>query len=112
VEPQQAISANTLLGDPTRRPITLDVEATISPESPEPSAEAATPATPPTTNRVAGVTVFEISTATAPIPPSTEPTQPQQVYGQTYLNTLLDTLLPHRQALNRQAENPPASTDS
>jgi carbon dioxide concentrating mechanism protein CcmN len=120
VEPKQAIAANTLLGDPSR-PVTLDVEATVSTgstsqgnsQSASPSVATGTP-TPPAATRVAGVTVFEISTATTPIapPPEQPQTQPQQVSGQAYLNTLLDTLLPHRQVLNRTADNPPASTSS
>ncbi len=124
VEPKQAIAANTLLGDPSR-PVTLDVEATVSVGSTSQTTSPGVAAgifTPPIATRVAGVTVFEISTATTPISPppeSTQTPQPQtpqpqtsQVSGQAYLNTLLDTLLPHRQALNRTADNPPANPNA
>ncbi len=102
VEPNQTIAANVLLGDPSR-PIAAST-------APVPEASSAHDAAAPATTHMAGVAVFEIATTTIPAPSSTpfteQPAPAQTVSGKTvsgkaYLNTLLDTLLPHRQALQR-----------
>ncbi|MCS6813701.1 MAG: hypothetical protein NZ772_09065 [Cyanobacteria bacterium] len=114
VESGQTIAANTLLGDPTRQ-ITIDVEAVVNNDTSSPVDSAASAPAP--TTHMAGVAVFEIATTeikntsgiTGAATPSTEQSAPKEVYGKAYIKTLLDTLLPNRQAFQRASEPDPWS---
>ena len=120
IQPAQMVPPGSLVGDTSRQ---------VKPDGvPEASIEAATAKVAPVNGDVQSASTVEATetqaspTVTPPVPPSDfAPTrevsaQPPNsapntthvnVYGQAYLNQLLVTLLPHRQALER-----PLSDDS
>ena len=100
IEQEQVVPPGSLIGD-TGRSISLnkgseaDPAATSEPgfsssAAGSPSERTATETSASTTNQPGSESAQEVNT---------------QVYGKAYINQLLGTLLPHRQALNRPLQN-------
>ncbi|HEY9807687.1 MAG TPA: hypothetical protein V6D04_14045, partial [Candidatus Obscuribacterales bacterium] len=107
VEPGQLNSSGSLCGDSSRQVAVENGARGDKAVTPEP-AQAAPSGTDNATNTAttavnetnpASETTSEPASGSSAL--STAETAPTQVYGQAYLNRLLGTLLPHRQALNQ-----------
>lgn len=120
VEAGQLIPSGSLWGDSSRQ-VTVEPVAVENGSGPQGSPTAESTATP--TEPVAAQAATAVTTQATPATTSPEATSPEatplptpdesalvsqspetaptQVYGQAYLNRLLGTLLPHRQALNQ-----------
>ena len=115
IQPAQMIPPGSLVGDSSRQ-ATLDTKleanvnataADVAPPISETTAEAETVFAAPAAD------VIETQTPPAadiPVQPpnASPPTTNVNVYGQAYLNQLLVTLLPHRQALERPLSDDPS----
>ncbi|MBW4486186.1 MAG: hypothetical protein KME12_00175 [Trichocoleus desertorum ATA4-8-CV12] len=118
IEAGQLIPSGSLYGDSSRQ-VALEngLEANAKTTS-EPTANSQPVATPAATSTPAQTTTPSQVTSEATSEATPKPTSdqsalatkspeaaPTQVYGQAYLNRLLGTLLPHRQALNQPINN-------
>jgi carbon dioxide concentrating mechanism protein CcmN len=115
VEPGQLIASGSLCGDSSRQVAVENGAGGAKAATPEP-AQAVPSSTGSTTNTAtptATSTTDETNETDTSSETTSEPTSdssaltakaetaPTQVYGQAYINRLLGTLLPHRQALNQ-----------
>jgi carbon dioxide concentrating mechanism protein CcmN len=114
VEPGQLIASGSLCGDSSRQ-VAVENGArgdkAVTPEpaqaTPEPAQAAPSGTDNATNTATTAVNETNPSSETTSGPASgssalsTAETAPTQVYGQAYINRLLGTLLPHRQALNQ-----------
>jgi carbon dioxide concentrating mechanism protein CcmN len=119
VEPGQLIASGSLCGDSSRQVAVENGAGGAKAATPEPAqavpsstgstTNTATPtATPTATSTTDETNETDTSSETTSEPTSDSSaltakaeTAPTQVYGQAYINRLLGTLLPHRQALNQ-----------
>ena len=108
----QLIPSGSLCGDSSRQ-VAIEANGSGASASPttEPTLNHSEPvATPATTSTANEATVPSETTSpsqpqanqdTSALVPKSPEAAPAQVYGQAYINRLLGTLLPHRQALNQ-----------
>ena len=108
VEPGQLVSSGSLCGDSSRQVAVENGAGGDKAATPEPAQAASSPTdrTTDTATPAANETNTSSETTSGPTSDSSAlttnaETAPTQVYGQAYLNRLLGTLLPHRQALNQ-----------
>ncbi|MBD1860118.1 MULTISPECIES: hypothetical protein [Trichocoleus] len=107
IEAGQLLPSGSLYGDSSRQVAVENGSGVSAQTPPEPASAKSEPVTAATTTSAPSETTATPEAASKPTPDqsalatkSPEP-PPTQVYGQAYINRLLGTLLPHRQALNQ-----------